>query len=526
MNTTAPLQAAPNWRKGLLSLGLLLIWLFFWYRDTAVAMVNIWSRADTYAHGYIVPLISLWLIWRQRASLLQLTPRPGLLAWPLMAGIAVLWLLGDLVAVNAATQFALVAMIVLAVPAVLGWQVTSALMFPLAFLFFAVPIGDFMMPKLMEWTADFTVLALRASGIPVYREGQQFVIPSGNWSVVEACSGIRYLIASVTVGSLFAYLNYQTTLRRLVFVGVSLLVPIVANWLRAYIIVMLGHYSGNTIATGVDHLVYGWLFFGVVIMIMFLIGARWTQPAVELATGGVSQATVPGARGGLLNPFAVPLAALAMGALLAFPHAVNFSLQQSRSALVPVLGVVSPQGAWRAGQQPLADWKPAFSNPSVASQTSFVDQKGSEAGLYIGYYRNQNYQHKLVTSENVLVTSTDKLWAQVGGGASGVQFGVPVTVRTAELRRQQPDPSGSDPRLVVWQLYWVNGRVTASDAMAKIHGAWGRLMGQGDDGAVIVLYTPKQTPPGVGDASAVLQAFVDAHADTIIAVLQQTRSQR
>ena len=78
-----------------------------------------------------------------------------------------------------------------------------------------------MMPKLMEWTAWFTVLALRASGIPVYQEGLQFVIPSGNWSVVEACSGIRYIIASVTVGTLFAYLNYVTLRRRLIFIAIS-----------------------------------------------------------------------------------------------------------------------------------------------------------------------------------------------------------------------------------------------------------------------------------------------------------------
>ena len=58
---------------------------------------------------------------------------------------------------------------------------------------------------------------------------------------------------------------------------VALVVPLVANWLRAYIIVMLGHLSGNKIATGVDHLIYGWVFFGIVIMVMFMIGARWSR---------------------------------------------------------------------------------------------------------------------------------------------------------------------------------------------------------------------------------------------------------
>ena len=62
-----------------------------------------------------------------------------------------------------------------------------------------------------------------------------------------------------------------------VLVGVAIVVPVVANWLRAYMIVMLGHLSNNTIAVGVDHLVYGWVFFGIVIMLMFWIGARWAE---------------------------------------------------------------------------------------------------------------------------------------------------------------------------------------------------------------------------------------------------------
>ena len=156
-------------------------------------------------------------------------------------------------------------------PLLLGWRAARVWWFPLAFLFLAVPVGDFMLPVLMSWTADFTVLALRWSGVPVYREGLQFVIPSGAWSVVEACSGIRYMIASVTVGCLFAYLSYSSLKKRLIFVGVAILVPLVANWLRAYMIVMIGHLSGNELATGVDHLIYGWVFFGVVILAMVLV---------------------------------------------------------------------------------------------------------------------------------------------------------------------------------------------------------------------------------------------------------------
>ena len=86
----------------------------------------------------------------------------------------------------------------------MGLEVARTIAFPLAFTLMAVPIGEFLLPNLMNQTADFTVAALRLTGVPVYREGLYFTVPTGRWSVVEACSGLRYLIASLTLGLLFA----------------------------------------------------------------------------------------------------------------------------------------------------------------------------------------------------------------------------------------------------------------------------------------------------------------------------------
>ncbi len=294
MSKTATEQTHQAWPRTLLLLLATIAWVLFWYWDTAQAMVAIWARSDTYAHAFVVPPISLWLIWRKRKELALLTPEPTLWFILPIGATAFFWLMGELTAVNALTQFALVATLILAIISILGPRVSRAIAFPLAFLLLSVPVGDFMLPKLMEWTAWFTILALRASGIPVYQDGLQFVIPSGNWSVVEACSGIRYIIASVTVGTLFAYLNYVSLRRRLIFIALSFIVPVFANWLRAYMIVMIGHFSGNTLAVGVDHLIYGWVFFGIVIMAMFAIGARWS----EVAPAGTSANATTGPQHG------------------------------------------------------------------------------------------------------------------------------------------------------------------------------------------------------------------------------------
>ena len=265
---------AAGWRVALPALGLAVAFIGLCYAGTMRSMVDTWSRSDTFAHGFVVFPLSLWLVWRLRGTLRTLEPAPSWIALPLLAGAGFAWLVGQFAVVNALSQAAFVAMLVLTVPAILGVRVARAMMFPLGFLFFAVPIGDFLLPTLMDRTADFTVPPCGPPACRFTARDCSSSLPTGRWSIVEACSGVRYLIASLMVGTLFAYLNYRANWRRWVFVGVSIVVPIVANWLRAYFIVLLGHLSNNTLAAGVDHVVYGWVFFGVVMLLMFWIGSR------------------------------------------------------------------------------------------------------------------------------------------------------------------------------------------------------------------------------------------------------------
>jgi exosortase A len=515
----ASLRLGSAWRTALPALVLLMSVIGLLYWETAAAMVGIWSRSDTFAHGYLVLPISLWLVWRQRQVLAALTPSPQ--PWvllPLLLGGAV-WMLADLVAVNAASQFALVGLLVMAVPAMLGLQVASAILFPLLFLFFAVPFGEFLLPVLMEYTADFTVTALRLSGIPVYREGLQFVIPSGNWSVVEACSGVRYLIASFMIGTLFAYLNYRSPQRRIVFMGVSIVVPIVANWIRAYMIVMLGHLSSNTIAVGVDHLIYGWLFFGVVITIMFLIGARWSEP--ETARSGASDGQVLGTWSGASNAAFVGML-LASLVAVSMPPLLAGAIQRVQvTVAAPSLVLPIRLGDWHSdGGTSTLQWRPRFVSPSVeAAQTYVFD--GKKVGVFIAYYRGQGPDRKLVSSQNVLVSSQDREWSQLSSGRRQLDAkDQTLTFRTAQLAGV-PAPGDVDrPKLVVWRTYWVNGRTVSSDAGAKLQSALSLLAGKRDDGAAIVLFSEAQTP---AMASAALTAFAQANFGLLEDLLRQVR---
>lgn len=479
------------WQPTLLQ-GLILLALLLWSQwEAASSMAAMWWRSDTFAHALLVPPISAWLIWRRRADLAALRPQrwwPGLLA--LLAAVAVA-VVGRLAEVNVLQHMAVVLSIQALALCLLGPRVCWAIAFPLLFLLFAPPFGDFLVEPMMLHTADFTVGALRLLGIPVFREGLHFVIPSGNWSVVEACSGLRYLFASFMVGTLFAYLNFQRWPGRLGFMLVSLLVPVVANWLRALIIVLLGHYSSNRIATGADHLVYGWVFFGFIMAIMFWIGARWAD-AVAV---GEAPATAPVPT--LLARHSWSLAAVvALTLLLPSLWAERLRTDLPAQADAATLQQLQPAGDWQpAPARSDLPWSPVFVGASQHRQSNWSQAGSLAVTLDIAIYPAQREGAKAVSSVNSLVRSDDERWAGLGGEQLADGGGM----QTRWLLRSQ---AGDQPQHLARRLYWIDGQFTASEREAKLLGLRQLIAGRGDLQAVVVWMTPED-----GQGAARLEGF-------------------
>jgi exosortase A len=470
------------WRVAIAAICLYTAWLVAWYFDTVASMVSIWYRSETFAHGFTILPISLWLVWQKRRELARLAPAARISFWPLaaIAVATVLWLLGDLADVLAARHFAWVTLLIAGIWMILGTEIARRLAFPLAFLYLAVPFGEFMVPTLIEWTANFTVSALRASGVPVLRDGMTFQIPSGSWSVVEACSGVRYLIASFTVGLLYAYVTYRTLGRRVAFVIASLIVPIFANWLRAYGIVMIGHLSNNRLAVGIDHIIYGWIFFGVVMLLLFWAGTLFQErqrPAQIGDTDGSAAPPGPGHR-----TFAAPLvyatvlvaSLIAPGVLRAFPQSDGGRVVD---AVPPTLG------EWQPVAESLVDWRPAFLPPRATIASTYA-RGGERVGLLVAVYYDQSADSKLVSSSNVLVDANDHTRYVASQRERTVDLGgrtLPVQDSILRLR-------GESVLARTW--YWIDGTVTASPARAKLAQLRERLLGRGDSGAIVVVYGP------------------------------------
>ncbi|WP_374487585.1 exosortase A [Zoogloea sp.] len=486
-----------------LSMAAVLVAVVFLFRETAFEVFGIWWRSDTFAHGLLVLPISAGLAWRARGRLEGLTPRPSLRALIPLSVAALGWLLGAMANAASVTHFFLALILMSAEVAVLGGQISRVLAFPLLFILFGVPIGEFLLPIMMDYTAEFTVSAVRASGVPVYQEGLHFVVPNGRWSVVEACSGVRYLIASLMVGTLYAYLTYRSLKRRVLFVLVALLVPVLANWLRAYMIVMLGYLSGNRIATGVDHLIYGWVFFGVVILLMFSVGGRWREDLDPEPACLPLQPRAPLSRGAAWARVAA--VAVLLAALPWLGHRLELQGDASR---VPTFAALQPQSPWALASGNFSGFKPSFEGFRSEQRLEYVNGS-AQVGLYVAVYGQQSQGHELVHFRNMLLSPHDRVYSRrkvTSGPDSGHGHWLESVI------------SGKNEIVLTWSGYWIDGHLLTNEYLAKALLLRARLLGKPDTSAFVTLWSSAMDE---ASAHAQLQAFYAAHGSQLLDHLNQ-----
>lgn len=454
----------------------ILVVLFY---DTFHSIVAIWSRSDTFAHGFLILPISLYLIWDERDRLVDLVPQPSYRALPFLVLVGLGWLGCRLAGVLVMEQYLAVAAIPLVVWAVLGTSVTRVLAFPLGFLLLGVPVGEALIPSLIDFTAAFTVAGLRLTGVPVLQEGNFLTLANSRWSVVEACSGLRYLIALITLGVLYAHLTYRSWRRRLLCVLAATIVPIIANGFRAYMIVMLGYLSNMTIAVGIDHLIYGWIFFGVVVLLFFWVGSFFREDEADRVERRSVETAPAGGSGVARFALAGTVAIIVAAVWPAWANRVE-AYEVGPAASSPLPETV---GEW-SRSTPRA-WEPHYVEADFEATHWYARAQGDEwVGVHTACYAVQRQGAELVNSSNVLVSSDDPTWRHLEtreGGAS-LETG-PLDVIEASL-----DARG--PKLLVWSWYRVEGTSTVSPYRAKLIEMTGKLAGAPPLACGITVSTP------------------------------------
>ena len=311
---SAPELARPWQRFGTavpaLVLGLALIGVVF--QAEAVAAVGVWYASTAYSHCFFVIPIAVYLAWDRRHGLAGVPLRPMPWAAAAVLPLGILWLAAERVGIMEGRQIMVVTMVQVLFLAVLGRRMWWALSAAFLYLYFLVPFGAFLTPLLQHITASFIPIGLNLLSIPNYVDEYTIDIPEGRFYVAEACAGLRFLIASVAFGVLYAALIYRSPWRRLGFMLASVVVPVIANGFRALGIVVLGHILGSAEAAAVDHILYGWMLFSIVILLLVAAGMPFRQDGLPADGAAGPRDPAPAAPLARTLPAAAAVAAMAL----------------------------------------------------------------------------------------------------------------------------------------------------------------------------------------------------------------------
>ena len=441
MTTTT--QAVPRgialasaWRRPLVALGLVVAVLLVTFRRDVGDLATLYWTNTTFGHClFIAPVIG-WLVWTRWGELARLTPQswaPGL-ALVAVGGFG--WLLGDAGTVSFARHLGLVMMLQGAVLTVLGPNVARGLLFPLAYALFLVPFGDFLEPPLQTITVWITMHLLHLVGVPATVDGVLITAGGRYFEVAEACSGSKFVIAMVAYGVLVANLCYRTWPRRLAFMAMAIVVPVLANGLRAFGTIYAAVLTSVEQATGYDHIVFGWVFFGVVMAAVLAIGWKWFDRAPDAPAFDPVKL-----RGAIRWRLDLPVAALLVLATATIFPGWSAAIAHRAQVLPARIDLPQVPGWTRAPVSTTAPWTPNYPGADHQLFGRYVDGQGNAVDLAIAVCGGQR-EGKEIVGFGIGAIQQDDRWVKIkdldalnGGAVMAITAPGPVERQVATWYR-------------------------------------------------------------------------------------------
>ncbi|HEY6868358.1 MAG TPA: exosortase A [Novosphingobium sp.] len=379
------------WRRPLAALAGVAIALLAVFASDWAEMAGQWWNSSTYNHVLLVPPILGWLVWQRWPGLQRLDPSPW---WPglVLFGAAVfLWVLGAFAGFSLVRQAAVVGMAGSSVLALLGPRIGAGLAFPLAYMAFLVPFGDELIPLLQTVTAQLTIALVRLSGVSAVIDGVFIDTPAGLFEVAEACSGIKFLIAMIALGVLVGNVCFRSWWRRAVFLAVCVVVPVLANGVRAWGTVYAAQFVGAARAGGLDHIIYGWFFFAAVIALVLALGWRFFDRAADAALVDVAALES--------SPLLARLVALtlgqgpalaAMAVLVLAGQAWAWAANRLDAPVPRQIALPMVPGWHRVDYRPSLWWEPRAQGASHRLLGRYADGAGNEVDVFFALYSGQS----------------------------------------------------------------------------------------------------------------------------------------
>ena len=267
LETSSSDRTRAIWFAVLSSLTILLYW------HVLKPLVRDWWSDPDYGHGFLVPLFSGYVLWREREKWAKTEPRPSNFGLLVMVGGVILLIGGSLGAELFTSRVSLLFLIAGMILFLTGWKVLRAVSFPLAFLLLMIPIPVIIYNQitfpLQLIASRFATFWLELVQVPVLREGNVLILPNYSLEVVEACSGIRSLMTLITLAVAYGYLVEPRRWARYSLVILMIPIAIVSNAIRIMGTGVLTYRFGPKAAEGFFHEFSGWVIFLAALILMF-----------------------------------------------------------------------------------------------------------------------------------------------------------------------------------------------------------------------------------------------------------------
>lgn len=453
-----------------------------------LALAELWTTDEGGSHGSLVFPVSLWLIWREFRERPGEQSRPSVPASACLL-LAVLACLSARAASIAVVELtAAIASIWFAIAAAMGWSWARRMLFPVAYLLTAVPpLWEPLRPVLQGMTVWATGHLVQLSGIPAYIRGDFVEVPGGTFEIALGCSGAHLLVAAIALALLYGWLAYSSWWPRLWLLAGMVLLSLVANWIRVYLIIRVGYLTNMQhpwITEG--HYSLGWVIFGVSLVPFLLLGswlARFDK-VPPVASGPHQPAQSPG-------HFAWPLLLLAFAATIV-PVAVVRSLAALRSpATGQDLAFPLELGAWHTAPGDGGVWRPHFPGATFESVVRYRAPAG-EVAVYVNWFATQRQGAELIGHGSTILGENMERANESRRNWAGARWQV------FEAQTQ------TGKQWLIASQYRVGGRIVSSALMAKLTQGLSGLLG--DTGAgVVAVATP--CVPDCQSAEFLLESF-------------------
>ena len=201
-----------------------------------------------YSHGFLIPLLSAFVIWWKRDGLKTMNVVPSRAGLWVLGGGLLLYVLATSWLVNFVSALSMLVVLAGLSIYLFGLVVTRALWFPLAFLLYMVPLPKFSIIYITFWlkllVASLAADFVEVVGIPVLLDGAYLALPNGVIEIENACSGLRSLIALTSLGAVYAYLAPLSTARKWILLVASVPIALAANLIRVVAMVLVSYRYG------------------------------------------------------------------------------------------------------------------------------------------------------------------------------------------------------------------------------------------------------------------------------------------